>query len=480
MEKNTVATTTMAAASREAVKAIAVALALFVISACSNLAGPEYQRPDAPAKSDWQVESSAQSAKSAIRADWWTNFQDPYLDQLIEQALANNIDLRALAARIGVAEATISQANAARLPTIDAALGAIFQKTEGLDSTKRFSQSQALSWELDVWGKAKKGVEAQKAGFKASEADWRAGYLQLASNVAASYFQIRQFDEQLKRQQQALSENQKILSIYEAWLKEGIAPKTRVLQQQAEVSQLQNDLLELKRLRKLTENALATLLGVPAGEMQVPTQTLSDTVKIVNVPAGLPSDLLSRRPDILAAEYRVLQAHELVGQARLARLPSIGLTANTGGTSTQLSDLLKTWTVGLAPTISLPIFDPNVKARIKVSEAQTKVVEEEYRATVVRAFEEVENSLVNLSTRKLQQQQLVERRDMLRIVSDQVRAQLEEGMVTQLEVFESERSLLAAELALLQNHQQILTDTVELYKALGGGWPREVVEQAGL
>ena len=470
----------MSALIRPAGTPFVVVLLLAAVSACSNLAGPDYERPDAPGKSSWQADDKAKSAKLAIRSDWWSNFEDPYLDQLIEKALANNLDLRVLAARIGVAEATISQANAARLPTIDAALGGIFQKTEGLDSSKRFSQSEALSWELDVWGKAKKGVEAQKAGFRASEADWRAGYLELASNVAGSYFQIRQFDEQLQRQNRALRGNQKILAIYEAWIKEGIAPKTRVLQQQAEVSQLQNDLLELQRLRKLTENALATLLGVPAGSMQIPTQTLSDTVRLIDVPAGLPADLLARRPDILAAEYRVLQAHELVGQARLARLPSIGLTTNTGGTSLQLSDLLKTWTFGLAPTISLPIFDPNVKAQIKVSKAQTKVVEEQYRATVVRAFEEVESSLINLSTRKLQQQQLLARRDKLRIVSQQVQAQLEEGMLTQLEVFESERSLLAAELALLQNHQQILTDTVSLYKALGGGWPRETVEQAGL
>ncbi|MGI9293393.1 MAG: efflux transporter outer membrane subunit [Pseudomonadales bacterium] len=480
MYNSSAVTPKMPAQPRLAVKHILLAVSLVAVSACSNLAGPDYERPEAPSKSSWQGSNAAKSETATVRADWWTNFADPYLDQLIEKALANNLDLRVLAARIGVAEATISQANAARLPTIDAALGARFQKTEGGKSTQTYSHSEALSWELDVWGKAKKGVEAQKAEFKASEADWRAGYLELVSNVASGYFQIRQFDEQLDRQNRALSENEKILTIYEAWFKEGIAPKTRVLQQQAEVSQLRNDLLELQRLRKLTEHALATLLGMPAGDMQVPTQTLSDTVQIVNVPAGLPADLLARRPDIIAAEYRVLQAHELVGQARLARLPSIGLTGNTGGTSLELSDLLKTWTFGLAPTISLPIFDPNVRSRIKVSKAQTKVVEEQYRATVVRAFEEVENSLVNLSARKQQQQQLLARRDKLRIVSEQVRAQLEEGMVTQLEVFESERSLLAAELALLQNHQQILTDTVALYKALGGGWPRDVVEQAGL
>lgn len=449
------------------------------VCACANLAGPDYARPEAPTKAEWsQDDTVAVSASETIRPDWWKNFDDPYLDELIAKAIANNIDLKMLAGRTGVAEAAIDQANAARLPTVDTAYGASFRKSEGRDLSKQYSNATALGWELDIWGKAKKGVQAQKAQFRATEADWRAGYLTLVSDVSSTYFQIRQFDEQIDQLQAALSYNQQTLSIYESLYHEGIVPQTRLLQQHAEVRRLNTFLGELRRLRKLSENALATLLGVPAGDFQVPAGHLRDTVQIIPIPPGLPAELLSRRPDIVAAEYRVLEAHELVGQARLARLPTISLTASGGNTSLALTDLLKTFTFGFSPTVSIPIFDPNVDAQLKVSEAQTKVVEQEYRRTVIRAFEEVENALVNLNSHRQQREDLLARRQNLRTVAEQIRAQLKEGMVSQLEVFESERSLLEAELALLRNHQQILTDTVALYKALGGGWPREVVEQS--
>jgi outer membrane protein TolC len=184
---------------------------------------------------------------------------------------------------------------------------------------------------------------------------------------------------------------------------------------------------------------------------------------------------MQRRPDIIAAEYRVLQAYDLAGQARLARLPSVSLTGRGGSASFDLVDLLKSWTVGLSSLVSIPVFDPNVQARIKVSDAQTRLTEEQYRRTVLGAFEEVENSLTNLSNHKQQALELAGRRDKLEVVSDQVYAQLKEGMVSQLEVFEVERTLLDAEQEMLTNHWQILGDTVALYKALGGGWPPEVV-----
>ena len=454
----------------------AAALLLCLLSACGNLAGPDYERPAAPEKALWSGDEFVRvDAAETIRPDWWRNFNDPYLDGLIERAVSENIDLKILAARSGVAEAAISQANAARLPTVDASLGGRVQGSEGGPTSTSVSQAAAIGWELDIWGKAKKGVQAQQASFRATEADWRAGYLTLASEVSSTYFQIRRFDEQLGRQRLALQRNEQIAGIYAGLHDEGLIPKTRLLQQEAEVNSLRKELLELRRLRALSENALATLLGIPAGDLAIPSGRLSDSVELFAVPGGLPADLLSRRPDIVAAEYRVLEAHELVGQARLAQLPSISLTAGTGTTSDALTSLLSGFAFGLTPTVSIPIFDPAVAARLKVSEASTRVVEEEYRKTVIRAFEEVENALVNLASRREQRVEIEALRDKLRVVADQVQAQLQEGMVSQLELLESERSVLAAEQALLANKQLILNDTVALYKALGGGWPEEVV-----
>jgi NodT family efflux transporter outer membrane factor (OMF) lipoprotein len=449
---------------------------LVFLPSCSNLGGPEYQRPDTVAKDQWSEDPGINvSPEATIQPDWWTGFGDAYLNELIDRAISENLDIRILAARTNVARAAIGQAKAGLLPTITAGGGTDTFKSTGSPSSTKYSVGSEASWEIDIWGKVRKGVDAQQAEFKASEADWRAGYLTLVSDVATAYFQIRQFDEQIARQQGSIERNRQILAIYDSMYHEGLVPNTQVLQQKAEINRLQNGLLDLERLRKLTENGLATLLGMPADTLKVAKTEERAALEPIAVPGGLPSDLLSRRPDIIAAEYRVLQAYNLEGQARLARLPSLSLTGSGGSESFALSDLFKSGTFGLSSLLSFPIFDPNVQARIDVSEAQAKVTEEEYRRTVIGAFEEVENALTNLSSHKAQNDELASRREKLVLVSDQVHAQLEEGLVSQLEVFEVERSTLDAEQEMLANHWQILTDTIALYKALGGGWPKEIV-----
>ena len=466
------------AAARAAVllrSLVLLVMIIFLLPGCSGLGGPDYQRPDAPAKQGWSEAPGVDvSPQATIQPDWWTGFGDPYLNELIDRAIAGNLDIRILAARTGVARASISQAEAGLMPTLSGGLGTDTTKSSGSSTTTQYSAASDVIWEADIWGKVRKGVEAQEADFKASEADWRAGYLVIVSEVATAYFQIRQFDEQIRQQQKTLDRNRQLLDIYEHMHGEGLIPQTQVMQQQAEINRLQIGLMDLQRLRKLTENGLATLLGMPADSLRVSAADIR-SVKIIDVPAGLPSDLVARRPDIIAAEYRVLQAHDLQGQARLARLPSVSLTGKAGSASFDLVDLLKTWTYGFSSLVSIPIFDPNVQARIKVSEAQTRVAEEEYRRTVVGAFEEVENSLTNLDSHKQQMAEFESRRQKLDTVSKQIYAQLAEGMVSQLEVFEVERTLLDAEQEGLVNHWQILNDTVNLYKALGGGWPSEVV-----
>ena len=458
--------------------ALAAALAL-LLCACADVSQKPYQTPATPDKGAWSSQKGLPIAPGTMIAlDWWKQFRDPYLDGLVERALGSNFDLKVLAARIRVANAEIGEARAGALPTLDAGAGASFEKTTGEKFIKQFNLGTQVNWEVDVWGKVAKGVEAQTAEFRATEADWRAGYLSLVSDVSTTYFQIMQFDEQIRQQQQTLEKNRAILATYETMLKEGLLPQTRVLQQRAEINQLSRDLIELGRLRALAGNALATLLGIPAGEFAVPPGSLQQRVQLPVVPEGLPSQLLKRRPDIVAAEYRVLVAYDLVGQAKLAQLPSISLTGRGGTSSFALGDLLKSFTFGLLPSINFPIFDPSVKARLKTSEARTEVAEGEYRRVVMAAFEEVENALVNLDAHRRQRVELEQQAERLGVVAAQVEAQLKEGMVSQLEVFESQRTLLSSQLALLANHQQILSDTVLLYKALGGGWPPVDIQHA--
>ena len=442
-----------------------------LLCGCADVRIAEYQRPDAPAKSSWSRQPDATvSAAGTISPQWWTQFGDPYLDSLVTRAVGGNFDLKILAARIEVAGAQIAEARAGALPTVDIGAGASLEKSTGQKFAKQFNLGTQVSWDIDVWGRVSKGVQAQTAEFHATEADWRAGYLQLVASVSTTYFQILQLDEQIDQQQLALTKNKQILAIYEGMRDNGLVPATQVLRQRAEINRLTKDLLELRRFRQVTENALATLVGMPAGEFKVASGRLQDRVRVPPVPAGLPLDLLARRPDIVAAEFRVLESHDLMGQAKLAQLPSVSLTGRGGTASFALGDLLKSFTFGLLPSINLPALNPGIKAHAKTSEEQVKVTEQDYRRTVVAAFEEVENSLVNLDAHRQQKVELQMQVDQLKLVSAQTEVQLQAGVVSQLDVFETERSLLAAQLALLASHQQVLSDTVTLYKALGGGW----------
>jgi len=456
-----------------------IACVVGVVVAGCNVRGPEYVRPETPQKDSWQnVASQPVSARATIEPNWWRGFQNAELDRYISSAASDNVDLKVMAARIGVAEAGIDQASAAGKPTILAGAGydlTTFTQPGLSTQTEQYSVAGTLDWEIDIWGKFAAGVEAQEAEVAATQADWRAGYLRLVSDVGTAFFAIRRLDEQIAQQQEAIQQNEMILRIYESRYREGLVPRTALLQQQSEVNRLSQQALELQRLREITVNSLATLIGVPAGNLRVPENGLTQSVALVEVPAGLPSELLNRRPDIIAAEYRALRSVQLVDQARLAQLPSIGLTARGGTASAALNTLLKAWTFGVSPSITLPMFDPNVKARIKVSEAEVKLAEEQYRAVVMKAFEEVENALITLHSRKQQRNKLLERLASLREVAKQNRSQLEAGVISQLELFESERSVLAVEQEVLANYFQILADTVVLYKALGGGWTAQRV-----
>ncbi len=464
------------------IKKLLAASLILLIGACSTISGPEYERPEAPAKTGWSLNPIDPSkGTEVIRLDWWTEFQDPYLNSLVEKALTDNIKIQVAAARVDEAKAGIQRGEAAKLPQLTlggSAQRQIAGEVGGSPASLSITETAgALSWELDIWGKLKKGIAAQQAAYHATEADWRGTWLLITASVADKYFLIRQFDEQIEYQNKALETSHAILSTFERQMQQGLRLRAEVIAQKAEISLLQTQLLELSRRRSITQNELATLLGIPSGDFHVSSADLQDTVMIPDVPAGIPSDLLSRRPDIIAAEYNLLALHQLVGKARLAKLPSISLTG-TGGVSNLLSTAVKFWTFGIGPSINIPIFDPNVQATIDVTEAQEKVAENTYRLTVINAFQEVENALVNLHNHREQRREIQERVKYLEAVANLVRTRLESGMVTQLEVFEVERSLLGGSLELLQNHQQILFDIITLYKALGGGWPPVSVSES--
>ena len=277
-------------------------LIVALLCGCAGVSQAPYQRPDAPAKATWSKPPAATvSAAETISPTWWTEFRDPRLNALIERAIAGNLDLKSLAARIDVAQAQIAEVRAGAQPTLDLGSGASLEKTTGQRFSKQFNVGTQVNWDLDIWGRVAKGVQAQTAEFNATEADWRAGYLQLVATVSTTYFQILQLDEQIDHQHGAIGKSERTLAIFETMRANGLIPQTQVLRQRAENNRLQKELIELRRLRDVAENALATLVGTPAGDLRVEAGRLNDRVQLPTVPAGLPLDLLARRPDVVAA-----------------------------------------------------------------------------------------------------------------------------------------------------------------------------------
>ena len=458
---------------------LSVASVLILLTACTWFEGPDYQRAtDTPSKSEWiNFENMDVTAEDVIRPDWWAEFDDDYLNGLIEQAIVANYNFKILSSRLKEAGIAVGAEETALLPRVGAQASTSFNYNTGAisDTSGDARFALALDWELDLWGKIQKGIDASKASYKASEALWRGGYLKLASDVATKYFEIRQFDQQIAAKQRSLEQNISITLIYRQQLAEGLVANTEVMKQESEVNGTTKDLLDLQRQRKIAENNLSTLLGIPAGEFIVPETSTVKQLRVPVVPVGLPSELMTRRPDLIAAEYEVLKTHYLLGKSKLELFPTVRMTSSGGLVNNMISGALKSYTFGMGPTIDLPLFDPAKWKNIESSEASQVTAVVTYQDKVMQAFAEVENTLVNINSRKKQQIELQSQVDKLTIIKGSVLENLKEGLVSQLDVLEAERSLISTELNLLSIHQQILTDTVTLYKALGGGWPQEYV-----
>ena len=448
-----------------------IALLAALASACVEV--PEYERPDVPVPDEWS--SGAQFDDVDIEPEWWRGFGDLYLNELITRAIDGSPDLDILAARIGVASAQTQAARGALLPRVEAGTSTTTVKTSETDVSTVYRAGSEVTWEADLWGKTRKGIEAQQAAYQASEADWRAGYLVLVADVADVYFQIRQLDEVLEDQRRAIERNTRMLETFESLASRGLRPAAQASRQRAEVANLQAVLERIQGARELSENALAALLGEVPGQFEVPGTLLWDDVSPIVVPGGLPADLLRRRPDIIAAEYRLLARVNLVGQARLAQMPSLGLTGGSGTGAFDLTDLGKLATFNLTGLLSFPVFDPAVRARIKVSEAEVEVAEAEYRAAVLAALRDVEDALTRLATARREQAPLQTRHEELAGAMAAKERMVELGLMTVSDTLIAERDLLDAERRVRQNHWQGLADTVRLYKAMGGSWPAVVV-----
>ena len=455
---------------------MALALTL-LITGCT--VGPDYARPaiDVP-----QAFGNAdRDARQTANVAWWRQFQDPALDALISEAIANNRDIGIAAANIEQAAAVFSQSRSALFPQIGYGGEAVRKRASETDAPFLYSilpnpqtSHQTLasaSWEIDLWGRIRRLSEAARAELLATEAAWQGVTLSLVASVANGYIQLLGLDEQLAVARRTLATYAESLRIFELRFKYGQVSQMTVAQSRSQYETAAAAIPQLESGIEQTENALSILLGRNPGpiargknihELQPPP-----------VPAGLPSDLLANRPDIRQAEQRLVAANANIGAARALYFPTISLTGAYGFTSSELSDLFRgtsrTWS--FAGSVAGPIFTGGaIASGVRQAEAARKAALLSYESTIQSAFADVENALVGQA--KLAEQVQSEKR-LVEANSEYVRLarlQYEGGYAPYSTVLQAEQQLFPSELEAIQTRVALLSALVNTYKAMGGGW----------
>ncbi|MGC2111346.1 MAG: efflux transporter outer membrane subunit [Candidatus Korobacteraceae bacterium] len=470
----------------------AVLIATLLTVGCT--VGPNYKRPtvDVPggyrgaapsqetpqAASPSSVEKTKQSAAQSLGEEkWWEVFQDQQLQELIRTALKSNYDVNIAAARILKAQAQLGITRADQLPTLSvgaAAINADIPRTTLTPNTDTSFNVAAASfnWQLDFWGKYRRATEAARANLLAAR--WAREYVTstLVSNVAASYFQLRALDLQLDISKRTLADRKESLRLTQTLADGGAGTMIDVRQAEQLVATAAENIPDLERRIEQQENYLSTLLGNNPGPI-ARGLPLTEQPHAPEVPAGLPSELLARRPDIRQAEQQLIAANAQIGVAKAAYYPNISLTANAGFASSALTSLFTgpagLWAFG--GTLMQPIFSGGrIKSGVRYSEAQKQEMLLVYRQTIQQAFRGVSDSLVayqkDRDFREYQDQLTVAAQDSARL--SEVR--YSGGRASYLEVLTNETNYFNAELGLAQARLNELLALVDLYRNLGGGW----------
>lgn len=448
---------------------------LVLLTGCK--VGPNYKRPVVNAPGVYR-DASQQAGLSLGEEKWWTVFDDPQLQQLIRTALAENYDVRIAAARVLQAQALLGIARADQFPTIAGAAAASnlrIPETKQIPSattTSSLSLNLSLVWELDFWGKFRRATEAARAELLATEWGQRAVMSTLVSNVASAYFQLRELDLELEIAKETLSTREESLRLVKVRAQGGVTSMIDVRQSEELVYTAAASIPDLERRIEQQENLLSILLGRNPGPI-VRGRPLEQNAISATVPAGLPSELLERRPDIQSAEQLLVAANARIGVARAAYFPQIVLTGLAGTQSSALTNLFSApagvWNVGAQ--LSQPIFTAGrIRSGVRLSAAQQEAAALAYQATIQQAFREVSDSLIAYTKNQefRQQQELLARaaEDATRLSDVRYRG----GAASYLEVLDSDTRYFSARLALAQALLAERLALVQVYNALGGGW----------
>lgn len=451
-------------------------IVLLAMVSLSCAMGPDYSRPDIETADRFRMSDT--EGESIANLPWWELLHDEELQHLIERALIENKNLKEAVASVEEFQARLYTARTDFIPQANAEMNApVLGRLNGFSAPgfaapfSYFGQGN-LNWELDIWGRIRRTTEAARADLMAREENRRAVVLQLVSGVAQSYFDLLQFDMQLDIARRTLLSWKESVTIARARLRQGVSSRLDADQFEAERANAAARVAQLDRKMVQKENELSVLLGnnpvpIPRG------RSLIEQVLPPKVPAGLPSELLQRRPDILQAEQALVAATARIGATKAARFPRLSITGLLGVASPQLSNLLNGGNefgqagLGLAG----PILNAETLGfEQQAVEAQAKQILAQYEQTILVAFKEVEDALVAVRTagtqRKAQEDQVAALRSALHLANLRYKG----GITSYIDVLLAKRNLFDAELALTDTHRLHLVSIVQLYKALGGGW----------
>ncbi len=411
-------------------------------------------------------------ASASLRQDWWKSFRNSRLNSHLATALAHNPGLRVLGTRLERARAQTGQARAAAWPSINLGSGLVF----GNEQTRmtRFSPTDlepwastgSVSWELDLFGRLHAGTRSAREAERAAFWDLHAGRLLVASKVADAHFRILRLNQERNLIADSIVANRKIVGVWRERRKAGLLSDTELLRHEAEHESLTRTLLDLDRLRGLAHLQLETLCG--GSSLPRTSSHLSD-VRIPALPTRTTSAVMTRRPDLLAAESRVRSAFQLEESARLHLLPSLTLGAGASGESASLLSGFREWTASVGPRLDIPIYDPRRLASVDVHRAATDEAAALYRRKALLAFQEVEGSYLNLASRHRQLQVAQREVTALEKARKNTLDTFENGIVSQIELLESERRSLEGKRQRLALRHALLRDHLALIRALGGG-----------
>jgi len=447
------------------------------------LMGPDYQRPafSLPAIFSSDDVAAADQPPLSAESPWWELYQDPVLNDLVAQALDNNTDIKIAVARIEEADAFLREVGAALFPRVDLdAAGSRSRITQrganplisGVNPIREnYTIRLGASYELDFWGKLRRAKESARAQTLASRYARDTVALSLTGLVVSNYLQLRSLESQITLSEDSLRTRNESLALTRKRLEGGVSSALDVYQAEVASSNLAAQIVELKRLRAVSQHQLAVLTGrldlnLPAGDIsQLPLPPLP--------PAGLPSGLLEARPDVRQAEQELAAQNANIGVAKAALFPTISLTASYGGESAELSDVLKSaariWSGGLG--LNLPVFNAGrLSARVDQATAQQKQALAAYEASVRTAFQEVSDALVTVRQNTEREALLDSSRQAAKKAMEISDNRYKSGYSAYIDVLDSQRVYNDAVIAYIQSRQARLIASVDLFKALGGGW----------